>query len=74
MLIEGFCRDQPGRLEVSRGRTFGFIRRHRWMVRFWHPICLVWYIRGRVMSQDRVEAGFVTVQRAELCASQYFLR
>jgi hypothetical protein len=27
-----------------------------------------------VMSQDRVEAGFVTVRRAELCASQYFLR
>jgi hypothetical protein len=38
MLIEGFCRDLPGRLEVSRGRTFGFIRRHRWMVRFWHSL------------------------------------
>jgi hypothetical protein len=41
MLIEGFCRDLPGRVEVSRGRTFvssGVIGGC--------PMCLVWYIRG----------------------------
>jgi hypothetical protein len=69
MLIEGFCRDLPGRVEVSRGRTFvssGVIGGWSYVFSLVHP----WH----VMSQDRVEAGFVTVRRAELCASQYFLR